>query len=384
MSFITKKAAIVGIHEYPLRRAPGVTTQQIQMECAKGALEDAGLKKDDVDAYFTAGLSPVEALVTAEYLGIRPTYIDSTCIGGPSFITHVGHAAIAIAAGVCKVALITYGSTALSDMISIGTGGPLPPMGGPNSFELPYGQTVVGCYALAAQRHAYEFGSTDAQRAEISVATRKWASLNPHAMFRQPLTIEQVLNSRMISTPLRFLECCVISDGGGAVVVTSAERARDLRQRPVYVLGWGEALSHGTVMSQMKDFTDNGASISGGKAFEMAGVKPEDIDIAQIYDSFTITVMLNLEGLGFCPRGESGHFVSGQRTAPGGGFPVNTDGGGLSSNHPGMRGIFLIIEAVRQLRGDCGLRQVPNVKLALAHGTGVFLSSAATAILSNE
>jgi len=384
MSFITKKAAIVGIHEYQSRRAPGVTTQQIQMECAKGALEDAGLKKDDVDAYFTAALSPVEALVTAEYLGIRPTYIDSTCIGGPSFITHVGHAVIAIAAGVCKVALITYGSTALSDMISIGTGGPLPPMGGPNSFELPYGQTVVGCYALAAQRHAYEFGSTDAQRAEISVATRKWASLNAHAMFRKPLTINEVLNSRMISTPLRFLECCVISDGGGAVVVTSSDRARNLRRQPVYLLGWGEALGHGTVMNQMRDFTDNGASISGSKAFEMAGLKPEDIDIAQIYDSFTITVMLSLEGLGFCPKGEGGHFVSVQRTAPGGDFPMNTDGGGLSSNHPGMRGIFLIIEAVRQLRGECGARQVPNAKLALAHGTGVFLSSSATAILSNE
>jgi acetyl-CoA acetyltransferase len=203
-------------------------------------------------------------------------------------------------------------------------------------------------------------------------------------MFRQPLTTDEVLNSRMISTPLRLLECCLISDGGGAVVVTSAERAQDLRHQPVHVLGWGEAVSHGTVMNQLSDFTDTAAGISGDKAFKMAGIKPEDIDVAQIYDSFTITVMLNLEGLGLCPRGESGHFVSGQRTGPGGDFPLNTDGGGLSSNHPGMRGIFLIIEAVRQLRGHCGIRQVPNTKLALAHGTGGLLSSAATMILSNE
>ena len=384
MNIISRKAAIVGVHEYPLRRATGATTQQIQMECAKSALEDAGLKKDDVDAYFTAGMSIDDIMVTAEYLGIRPTYVDSTYLGGPSFISHLGHAAMAIAAGVCKVALITYGSTALSEMFSIGTGGPGHEPKGPNSFAFPYGQTVVGCYALAAQRHAYQFGSTDAQRAEISVATRKWASLNPEAMYRKPLTINDVLNSRIISSPLRFLECCVISDGGGAVVVTSSDRARNLRRKPVYLLGWGEALNHGTVMSQMRDFTDNGASISGGKAFEMASVKPEDIDIAQIYDSFTITVMLSLEGLGFCPKGEGGHFVSGQRSAPGGDFPMNTDGGGLSSNHPGMRGIFLIIEAVRQLRGECAARQVPDVKLALAHGTGIFLSCSATAILSNE
>jgi len=383
MSFITRKAAIVGIDEYQFRHAPGATPQQIQLECTRRALEDAGLKKDDVDAYFTAGLSSMEALVTAEYLRIKPTYVDSTSIGGPSFIAHLGHAAVAIAAGVCEVALITYGSTALSDLKSNGSG-PRPTVGEADNFELPYGQTLVGCYALAAQRHAYEFGSTDAQRAEISVATRKWASLNPDAMLRQPLTIDEVVNSKMISTPLRLLECCVISDGGGAVIVTSAERARDLRQRPVYVLGWGEALSHGFVMNQMDDLARTSASVSGNRAFEMAGAKPEDIDVAQIYDSFTITVMLNLEGLGFCPRGESGHFVSGQCTAPGGDFPMNTDGGGLSSNHPGKRGIFLIIEAVRQLRGDCGARQVPDARLALAHGTGIYLSSAATVIMSKD
>ncbi len=384
MNSLSKKAAIVGVYEYPLRKAPGVTIQQIHMECAKSALDEAGLKKEDVDAFFTAGLSIDEGLVTAEYMGIRPSYIDTTYIGGPSFISHLGHAAVAISAGVCNVALITYGSTALSDMLSIGTGGILRDAKGPSSFELPYGQTIVGSYALAAQRHAYQFGSTDAQRAEISVATRKWASLNPMAMYQKPLTINDVVNSKIIASPLRFLECCVISDGGGAVVVTSSERARDLKKKPVYLLGWGETLNHANVMSQMKDFTDNGSIISGSKAFNMAGLKPSDIDVAEIYDSFTITVMLNLEGLGFCPKGESGNFVSNQNTAPGGKFPMNTDGGGLSSNHPGMRGIFLIIEAVRQLRGECAVRQVPNAKLAIAHGTGGYLSSVATAILSNE
>jgi acetyl-CoA acetyltransferase len=322
-------------------------------------------------------------LATAEYLGIRPTYVDSTSIGGVSFIAHLGHAATAIAAGISEVALITYGSTALSDNTAIGTGKSLT-ISGSTSFELPYGQTVVGCYALAAQRHAYEYGSTDAQRAEVSVATRKWASLNPYAMFQKELTIDEVVNSRVISSPLRMLECCIISDGGGAVVLTSAKRAKDLRQQPAYVLGYGEALGHGHNISQMSDFTDSHARISGEKAFKMAGVKPEDIDVAEIYDSFTITAMLNLEGLGFCPKGESGNFVSGQRTAPGGDFPMNTDGGGLSSNHPGMRGIFLLIEAVRQLRGDCEARQVPGAKLAVAHATGGVLSCCATAILSNE
>jgi len=383
MGFITRKAAIAGIHEYPLRRAPGVSAQQIQMECAKGALDDAGLNKADIDAYFTAGTYAGEMLATAEYLGIKPTYVDSTSIGGASFIAHLGHAAAAIAAGISEVALITYGSVALSHSTAIGTGSS-PGLSNLTNIELPYGQTLVGCYALAAQRHAYEYGSTDAQRAEISVATRKWASLNPLAMFQKPLTIDEVLKSRMISTPLRMLECCLISDGGGAVILTSAERAKDLRQRPVYVLGWGEALGHGPNISQMSDLTDNLAQVSGDKAFRMAGVKPEDIDVAEIYDSFTITAMLNLEGLGFCPRGESGHFISGQRTAPGGDFPMNTDGGGLSSNHPGMRGIFLLIEAVRQLRGDCEVRQVPNAKLAVAHATGGVLSCCATAILSNE
>ncbi|MFQ5872709.1 MAG: acetyl-CoA acetyltransferase [Dehalococcoidia bacterium] len=384
MGFISKKAAVVGIAEFPERRAPYKTAMQIHAECAKAALEDAGLTKDDVGGYFTCAVGGGMPTVSmAEYMKIWPTYVDSTSMGGSSFVSHVGHAAAAIASGMCNVALITYGSTAWSEATAVGTGGDLEIWDAAYSFEQPYGPTIVGCYALAAQRHAHEFGSTDAQRAEISVATRKWAAMNPDAMFRDPLAIEDVVNSRIISSPLRKLECCVISDGGGAIVMTSAERANDLKQPPVYVLGAGEAIG-AVSMNQIEDFTVLPAKASGEKAFKMAGVKPEDIDVAQIYDSFTITVLLSLESLGFCKRREGGDFVSGQRTAPGGDFPMNTDGGGLSSNHPGMRGMFLILEATRQLRGEAGPRQVSDARLAIAHGTGGQLSSGATVILGRD
>lgn len=384
MSFITKKAAVVGIAEFPERRAPHVTAMQIHSESAKAALEDAGLTKDDVDGYFTCAVGGGMPTVSmSEYMKIYPTYMDSTSIGGASFVSHVGHAAAAIAAGMCEVALITYGSTAWSDASAVGTGGDLEVWDELYSFEQPYGPTIVGCYALAAQRHAHLFGSTDRQRAEISVATRKWAAMNPEAMFRDPIAIEDVVSSRIVSSPLHKLECCIISDGGGAIVMTSAERARDLKHPPVHILGAGEA--RGAVsMSQIDDFTVLPAKVSGEKAFRLAGVKPEDIDVAQLYDSFTITVLLTLEALGFCKRGEGGDFVSEQRTAPGGDFPMNTDGGGLSSNHPGMRGLFLVLEATRQLRGEAGLRQVPNAKLAVAHGTGGQLSSGATVVLGRD
>lgn len=383
MGFITRKAAVVGIAEMEERRAPHKTPLQVHMEMAKRALADAGLNKDDVDAYFTAGTGSMMPTTTlCEYLGISPTYTDSTNIGGASFVSHVGHAAAAIAAGMCSVALITYGSTAWSAGTGIGTGTSLF-SDAPDHFEVPYGPTVVGAYALAAQRHMHQFGTTSAQLAEIAVATRAWAHMNPYAMFRDPMSIETVLNSRIISWPLHMLDCCVISDGGGALVLTSAERAKDLKHPPVYVLGAGEATSH-TGMSQVRDLTSTPAKASGAKAFQMAGVSLQDIDLAMLYDSFTITVLLTLEDLGFCNKGEGGAFVSGQRTAPSGSFPMNTDGGGLSSNHPGMRGIFLIIEATRQLRGQRGEAQVPNAKLAVAHGVGGLLSTGATVILGRD
>ncbi|MSQ33068.1 MAG: thiolase [Dehalococcoidia bacterium] len=382
MAAISGKSAIVGVNEYPKRRDPTVTALQIHALCAKAALEEAGLTKDDVDGYFTSGVGGMPTVAMCEFLGLRPTYVDSTSIGGSSFVSHVGHAAGAIASGLCNVALITYGSTSWSQLTAIGTGGRA--QGDYwDQFEVPYGPTTVGSYALAAQRYEHEFGGTVEKRAEVSVATRKWAQLNPDAMFREPLTIEDVVKSRVISSPLRFFECCVISDGGGAVVMTSAERARDLKQKPVYILGVGEAVSH-TSMNQMADLLTIPAKVSGEKAFRLAGLKPADIQVAEIYDSYTITVLLSLEGLGFCKRGEAADFVKGQRTAPGGAFPLNTDGGGLSSNHPGMRGIFTVIEATRQLRGQRGKAQVKDAKVALCHGTGGSLSSGATAILSIE
>ncbi len=381
------RAAIVAAHEHGTRYAPDKTPLQLQAECAKAALAEAGLTKDDVDGLLTAGAGTMPLLTLAEYLNIRPRFLDSTSVGGSSFVFHVGHAAAAIAAGLCQVALITYGSNSRSQHIPIGTGG----FGGavatpiPDSFEVPYGLTTIGAYALVAQRHMHQYGTTSAQLAEIAVATRRHASLNPHALFQEPITIDDVLNSRLISSPLHLYDCCVISDGGGAVVVTSPERARDLRKPPVFVLGYGEACAHTGL--GWEDLTFVAAKQSGAAAFHMAGVTHKDIDMAMIYDSFTITVLTTLEDLGFCPKGEGGRFVEGGRIALGGALPINTDGGGLSSNHPGMRGIFLLIEAARQLWGEAGPRQVAGTHIALCHGTGGRLGtrhSGATLILGRE
>jgi acetyl-CoA acetyltransferase len=250
-------------------------------------------------------------------------------------------------------------------------------------FETPWGlPTPVGAYAMAAMRHMHEYGTTSEQLAEIAVATRKWASKNPAATMRDPIAVEDVLASMMICDPLHLLDCCLVTDGGGAVVVTTAERGKDLAKPPVFIRGYGEAMTHATI-AQMPDLTRTAAAVSGKKAMEMAGVTHKEIDVVEIYDSFTITVLLTLESLGFCQRGEGGAFVSNQRTAPDGDFPLNTNGGGLSYAHPGMYGIFTVIEATRQLRGECGERQVPDAKIALAHGTGGVLSSTATIIFSN-
>ena len=251
-------------------------------------------------------------------------------------------------------------------------------------YETPWGlPTPVGAYAMAAMRHMHEFGTRAEHLAEIAVATRKWARMNPAATMREDMSIEDVLNSNMICDPLHLFDCCLVTDGGGAVVVTSAERAKDLKKKPVIVRGYGESMTHANIGS-MPDLTVTAAAVSGKTAMEMAGVKHDEIDVVEIYDSFTITVLLTLESLGFCKQGEGGAFVSGQRTAPGGDFPMNTNGGGLSYAHPGMYGIFTIIEAARQLWGECGERQIPGAKIALAHGTGGVLSSTATIILSSD
>jgi len=378
---ISGKVVIVGVAESDqIGIVPDKSVLQLHAEAAHNALNEAGLSIKDVDGIFAAGTSPME---TAEYLGIVPKYLDGTSVGGSSFVIHAGHAATAIANGLCNVALITHGESGRS---RVGAGGfPQSPQNMRGQFEAPFGLPLpVGAYAMACSRHMALYGTTNEQLAEIAVATRKWAAMNPKAMYRDPLTIDDVLKTRWVAWPFHLLDCCLVTDAGGAVVLTSMERARDLKTQPVAMLGFGESIDH-SMISQMRDFTSGPAKISGKQAFEMAGVKPSEIDLAMIYDSFTYTVLLSLEDLGFCKKGEGGAFVSNQRTAPGGAFPLNTNGGGLSYTHSGMYGVFTLIEATRQLRHDYqneGIRQVKNAKLAVAHGTGGVLSSAGTAILA--
>jgi acetyl-CoA C-acetyltransferase len=369
-SSIWGKTAVVGAYEHPTRFAPHMTGFQLHAESARGALADAGLTIRDVDGFFTSGVGPIGILSLAHHLNLRPCYLDSQSIGGSSFVSHCLHAAAAIAAGLCSVALVTYGSTAASERFAIGTGGGFGSEP-PDNFEAPFGPTIVGSYAMVAQRHMHEYGTTSEQLAEIAVTMRRHASLNPHAKYREPITVEDVLASRMISSPLHLLDCCIISDGGGALVLTSVERARDLRKPPVVILGGAEAVRHLEVGG--RDLLDVAARQSGPLAFARAGVRPADLDLCMVYDSYTITVLVTLEALGFCAPGEGGAFCAGGRIGLGGALPVNTDGGGLSSNHPGMRGIFLVIEATRQLRGEAGPAQVRNARLACVHGTGGML-----------
>ena len=378
---LKKGAAIVGIHEHVTRYAPDKSELQIQGESVIKALEDAGLTKQDVEGLFTASSSIRNSgMNLADYLNMYPQYVDNTTVGGGSFEFHLSHALTAIAAGRINCAVITYSSLARSGGVSVGTGGVarfghprLDPA--PDSFEELYGLTTVGLYAMIAQRHMHLYGTTSEQLAEIAVAIRKHASMNPEAMFRDPITVNAVVNARVISSPLHLLDCCLISDGGGAVVVASPELARNCKQRPVWVLGVGEALAHQG--AGRRDLIYIAAKQSHEPAFGMAGVTHRDIDLAMIYDSFTITVLETLEDLGFCKKGEGGDFVSGGRLQVGGELPINTDGGGLSSNHPGMRGIFLLLEATRQLRHqfEGTPRQVENCQVALCHGTGGALGS---------
>jgi acetyl-CoA acetyltransferase len=376
------RVAIVGAGEADEHgKLPHKSAFQLHAEAARNALADAGLAKDDVDAVFSAGLWM--GAETAEYMGIRPRYVDGTQIGGCSFIAHAQHAMAAIDAGICEVALVTHGESGASRIGMPGT------RFGPDSwrlqFEQPFGLAGPPTgYALVAARHMHEFGTTCEQLAEVAVSTRRWAQLNPRALMRDPLTVDDVLASRVISWPLHLLDCCLVTDAGGAVVLTSAARARDLRKRPVYVLGTGEATTH-VMVSQMPDFARwDAARMAGERAFQMAGIGRSDVDVAQIYDAFTIVPVMALEALGFCQPGEGGAFVAGGRTAPGGAFPMNTNGGGLSYTHSGMYGIFTLVEAVRQLRGECGPRQVAGCKVALCHGLGGMFSAAATLIASTE
>src|SRR5215216_2222477 len=374
------KVAVVGIAESDLGEVgPEFTPLDLIGQATLRALEDCGLAKSNVDGLFSASAYyHMPTLSVGEYLGIGPRYSDATSMGGSSFVSHLLHAATAIDAGLCEVALITYGSTQRSG------GGRLVTGSEADLYEAPYNPRYpVSMYALAASRHMHEYGTTRGQLAAVAVAAREWAKLNPKAFMRDDLTVEDVLTSRMVSSPLSILDCCLVTDGGGALLVTSAERARDLRKPPVYLLGAGEAHWHRNI-SQMPDLTTTAATDSGRRAYEMVRVGPEDVDVAMLYDAFTINPILFLEDLGFCEKGEAGTFVEGGRIAPGGELAVNTNGGGLSYNHPGMYWLLLLIEAVRQLRGECAERQVADAQIALAHGNGGVLSSQVTALLGTE
>ena len=366
-------ACIVGAFEHPTRRAPDKSVAQLHAECAKGALEDAGLSKDDIDGYFCSGDAPgLGPLSIADYLDLRVRHVDSTDIGGSSYLALVSHAAQAIALGKCNIALITLAGRPRSSGMATGTA---PRAGDPNQpdleWERPYGPATANLYAMAAKRHMYEFGTTQEQLAWIKVAASHHAQHNPHAMLRDVVSVDDVLASPMVADPLHRLDCCVISDGGGALLVARPEVARDLKRPVIQVLGTGEALKG--QMSGDVDLTYTGARWSGAAAFAEAGVTPADIQYASIYDSFTITVLMQLEDLGFCKKGEGGRFVMDGNLISGvGKLPFNTDGGGLCNNHPANRGgITKVIEAVRQLRGEAHPAvQVPGCTLALAQGTG--------------
>lgn len=366
------KAYIAGAFEHPTRKAVDKTIAQLHAEVARGALADAGLTKDDVDGFFCDSTAPgLGGMSLAEYMGLNLKYTDTSETGGSSYQVHVGHAAAAIAAGKCSVALITLaGRPKAEGLATLGVrdyGNLLPEIG----FELPYGAAVTALYGMAAKRHMHEFGTTSEQLAWIKVAASHHAQHNEHAVLRDVVTVEDVVNSPMIADPLHRLDCCVISDGGGALVMVSPEKAKELGDRCVKVLGQGETIKH--LNAGRVDLTYTGAVVSGPIAFEEAGITPADIDYASIYDSFTITVLETLEDLGFCEKGEGGKFVADGNLISGvGKLPFNTDGGGLCNNHPSNRGgITKIIEAVRQLRGEAHPAvQVPDCNLALAHGTG--------------
>jgi acetyl-CoA C-acetyltransferase len=373
---IKGKAYIAGIYEHPTRKADGISLAQIHADVAKGALEDAGLSRDDVDGYFCAGDAPgLGPLSMAEYLGIKPRHVDSTETGGSSYVIHAAHAAAAIALGKCKVALVTLAGKPRSGGAPPGGGGR--PVHVPEApFEVPFKPTVLNLYAICARRHMHEFGTTSEQLAWIKVAASRHAQHNPHAMLRDVVSVEDVVNSPVVADPLHRLDCCVISDGGGALVIVAPEIAAQLKRPKVRIIGAGEAIKN--LIGGLVDITYSGAVWSGPAAFAEAGVKPADIKYVSIYDSFTITVLMTLEDLGFCEKGRGGRFVADGNLISGvGKLPFNTDGGGLCNNHPGNRGgMTKVIEAVRQLRGEAHPAvQVKNCDLALAHGTGGLLGT---------
>ena len=386
---IKGRAYIVGAYEHPTRKAPDKSVAQLHAECARGALIDAGLTKADIDGYFCAGDAPgLGPLSMIDYMGLKVRHMDSTDTGGSSYLIHVAHAAEAIALGKCNIALITLAGRPRSE----GSSGTVPRSYGANApdagFESQYGLATANGYGMVAMRHMHEFGTTSEQLAWIKVAASHHAQHNPHAMLRDVMTVKEILDSPLIADPLHRLDCCVVSDGGGAVILARPEIAKSLKRPLVKVMGVGES-PRGQNGGRV-DLTTSGAAWSGPTAFSEAGVKPSDIQYVSIYDSFTITVLMQLEDLGFCKKGEGGRFVADGNLISGQGkLPFNTDGGGLCNNHPANRGgMTKVIEAVRQLRGEAHAKvQVPNCRLALAQGTGGQLGSrhgSATVIMERE
>ncbi|MFD7292569.1 acetyl-CoA acetyltransferase [Streptomyces sp. NPDC059897] len=380
------KVAIAGIALSGCGRVDEATPYALHAQAARRALADAGLAPDVVDGFASAGLGTLAPVEVAEYLGLKPRWVDSTSVGGSTWEVMAAHAADAIRAGHARAVLLVYGSTARADIkakrrtsnLSFGARGPL-------QFEVPYGHSLIAKYAMAARRHMHEYGTTLDQLAQVAVQARVNASRNPDAMFRDPITVDEVLDGPMIADPFTKLHCCIRSDGGAAVLLVAEDLLRDCAKPPVWVLGSGEHVSH-TTMSEWDDFTVSPAAVSGRLAFERAGVRPDEIDIAEIYDAFTYMTLVTLEDLGFCAKGEGGAFVEKGRLLHDGELPTNTDGGGLSAQHPGMRGLFLLVEAARQLRGEAGGHQVRRAdgslpRLAVASGTGGWFCSAGTVVL---
>ncbi|MFI2348515.1 thiolase C-terminal domain-containing protein [Streptomyces sp. NPDC019443] len=384
-----RRVAIVGISLSDCGRVDGPTPYALHAQAARRALADSGLDRSVIDGFGSAGLGTLAPAEVAEYLGLRPRWVDSTAVGGATWEVMAAHAADAIAAGHANAVLLVYGSTARADIkarrrtsnLSFGGRGPL-------QFEVPYGHTLVAKYAMAARRHMHEYGTTLEQLASVAVQARANAAANPDAMFRDPITVDEVLDGPVIADPFTKLHCCIRSDGGCAVLIAAEEYVRDCAKDPVWILGTGEYVSH-TTMSEWEDFTVSPAAVSGRLAFERAGVTPADIDIAEIYDAFTYMTLVTLEDLGFCAKGEGGPFVEKGRLRLDGELPVNTDGGGLSACHPGMRGLFLLVEAVRQLRGEADGHQVRRAdggppRLAVASGTGGWFCSSGTVVLGRD
>jgi acetyl-CoA acetyltransferase len=384
---LKNKVAIVGAADTEVGMVPDLSATQLYVKAAKLALEDAGITKDQVDGLITC-VSFVEpymyhAEMIAEYLQIFPRYCMTAPSGGGTTIAMIHHAASAIVTGMCNTVLITMGDSQLSGLSRDKAIEAMSGAGHPQ-FERPYGPPIPAFYALLARAHEHAYGTTPAQRAAVAVACRKHASMNPAAQMRKPITVDDVLNSRMIADPLHLLDCSLVSDGGAAIIMTSAERARDFSKRPVYILGVGEGHAHEHV-SQAISLTTSAAKEAGERTYAMAGLGPKDVDVAELYDCFTPVVIIELEDLGFCPKGEGGRFVENGRIELGGELPINTHGGLLSHCHPGQPGsMFSVTEAVKQLRGECGPRQVEDAKIALVHGQGGIMSTHCSMMLGRE